>query len=214
MKTVYKWLFIMALLSTTFIINGCATVINGTTQEVGISTDPSGATLCVDGREYYKSPAKIIMKRKDDHMVEVTKDGYDKENVNIKSVISGAVAGNLLLGGLIGVGVDALSGGASRLEPDNINVRLRPLTAQAVPIGAVARDSIEEKLDQLKNLKRRDKITDDEYKKMRNEILASANKEKITGPQPVKENYSVERPITSEPSKGFSPVSYERASSE
>jgi polyhydroxyalkanoate synthesis regulator phasin len=154
------------------------------------------------------------MKRKDDHIVEVTKEGFIKENVNIKSVISGAVAGNLLLGGLLGIGVDALSGGTSRLEPDNINVRLRPLSAHTSPLGAVARDSIEEKLDQLKKLRERGKITADEYKKMRGEILASANKEKITGTQPEKESRPAKAPIMIEPTKGFSPVSDEIASSE
>jgi hypothetical protein len=213
-KIVINWLFIISLLVTIFIINGCATIIHGTTQEVSITTDPSEATLCVDGRENYKSPAKITMKRKDDHIVEVAKEGFDKENINIKSVISGAVAGNLLLGGLIGIGVDAISGGASRLEPDNINVRLRPLSTQTTPIGAVARDSIEEKLDQLKKLKESEKITEDEYKKMRQEILASASKEKITGIQAEKENRPTKIPTTNEPPKDFPPVSDEKASSE
>ena len=69
------------------------------------------------------------MKRKDDHMVEVSKDGYQKETINIKSVMSGVVAGNLLAGGLIGIGVDALSGGASRSIPESFVIRLRPITS-------------------------------------------------------------------------------------
>lgn len=177
MITISNWSFVSALLTYIFLISGCATVIHGTTQEVGITTDPSEANLCVDGRENYKSPAKITMKRKDDHIVEVTKEGFEKENVNIKSVISGAVAGNLLLGGLIGIGVDALSGGANRLEPDNINVRLRPLTD-------ASKESIEARLVQLDKLKEKGKITQEEYKKMRQDILTTADKGKILAPVP------------------------------
>jgi len=167
----------LLILSLLAISSGCATIIHGTTQEVLITTDPPEANLFVDNRENYKSPAKIIMKRKDDHVVEVTKEGFEKENVNIKSVISGTVAGNLLLGGLIGIGVDALSGGANRLEPDNINVRLR-LSTDA------GKESIEARLGQLEKLKGKGKITEEEYKKMRQEILATAGKEKIIAPAP------------------------------
>ena len=49
------------------------------------------------------------MKRKNDHVVEIVKDGYYKETVTVKSVVSAAVAGNLIVGGIIGMGVDALS---------------------------------------------------------------------------------------------------------
>ena len=85
-----------------------------------MTTDPSEAILCVDGRENYKSPAKITMKRKEDHMAEVSKEGYQKETINLKSVVSGAVAGNIIAGGLIGWGVDAASGGQFKLVPETV----------------------------------------------------------------------------------------------
>lgn len=205
MKTESSVLFALALLTTIFLINGCATIIHGTTQEVSITTDPSEANLCLDGRENYRSPTKIIMKRKDDHIVEVTKEGFEKENINIKSVISAAVAGNLLLGGLIGIGVDALSGGASRLEPDNINVRLRPLTDGA------SKESVEAKIDQLQKLKEKGKITEEEYKKMRQEILATAGKEKLMAP-PIPPKRT--EPILAEPPKATLPKAEEKVAEE
>jgi hypothetical protein len=194
----------LLILSLLAISGGCATIIQGTTQDIGITTDPSEADLLVDNSERYKSPAKITMKRKNDHIVEVTKEGFEKENVNIKSVISGAVAGNLLLGGIIGIGVDALSGGANRLEPDNINVRLRPSTE-------AGKESIEARLGQLEKLKGKGKITEDEYKKMRQEILAAAGKEKIMAPTPPPSRIE---PIPTEPPKAPLPKSAEKVSEE
>jgi hypothetical protein len=179
------------IVSLLVISSGCATIIHGTTQDIGITTDPSDADLLVDGSERYKSPTKITLKRKDDHMVEITKDGYQKENINIKSVISGVVAGNLLAGGLIGIGIDALSGGASRLVPESFDIRLRPLTSQSSSTGAGSKESIEEKLDQLKKLKDRGKITEEEHNKMRQEILASASKEKIMVAPPPKRTETI-----------------------
>lgn len=210
MKKDSNILLALALLNTIFIISGCATIIHGTTQDIGITTDPSGADLCIDGRENYKSPAKITMKRKEDHSVEVTKEGFQKENVNIKSVISGAVAGNIIAGGLIGWGVDAISGGQYRLVPENVDVRLRPLTPQPVTTSVESKESIEEKLDQMKKLKEKGKITEEEYQKMRQEILSSPSKAKITATSSPKRTETV----PTEPPKEVLPKSQEKVEPE
>jgi hypothetical protein len=188
------------------ISSGCATIVHGTTQDINITTDPSGADLNVDGSEHYKSPAKITMKRKEDHMVEVTMDGYQKETLNIKSVMSGAVAGNILAGGLIGWGVDAASGGQYRLVPENVDLRLRPGVSQTVETAREPMESIENKLEQVKKLRDKGKITDEEYKKMRVEILATPSKTKITNPQPATK--TVAAPL--EPPKEITPEPKEK----
>ncbi len=174
-----KLLVGLLVIGPLIISSGCATIIHGTTQDLNITTDPSGADLNVDGQEHYKSPAKITMKRKDDHIIEVNMDGYQKETVNIKSVVSGAVAGNILAGGLIGWGVDAASGGQYRLVPENVDLRLRPAVSQTIATSKESSASIEDRLDQIKKLRDKGKITEEEYKKMRQEILATSSKAKI-----------------------------------
>jgi len=164
-------------------LQGCATIIHGTTQDVAITTDPSGAELVVDGRERYRSPAKITMKRKEDHIVEVNKGGFQKETVNIKSVLSGAVAGNIIAGGLIGWGVDAVSGGQYRLVPEHINLRLRPLGAADRENEIGSEDSLEGKLDQLAELKAKGKISTEEYSRMRKSLLDKVDKGVIATPR-------------------------------
>ena len=69
-------------------LNGCATIIHGTTQDISVTTDPADADLLVDGNLRYKSPATITMKRKDDHTVEISREGYKSEKVDIKGTIS------------------------------------------------------------------------------------------------------------------------------
>jgi hypothetical protein len=91
-------------------VNGCATIIHGTTQDISVTTDPAGADLLVDGREHFKSPATITMKRKDDHTVEISREGYKSEKIDVKGVISAAVLGDFLAGGAIGYGIDAATG--------------------------------------------------------------------------------------------------------
>ncbi len=143
----------LLILFLLIISSGCATIIHGTTQDIGITTDPSGADLLVDGREQYKSPAIIPMKRKNDHMVEISKDGYQKEAVNIKREFSWATAGDVFAGGAIGYVVDATTGSQCRLIPEHVDVRLHPLTTKAVRPVMESQESIKDKLKQLKKLK-------------------------------------------------------------
>ena len=162
------------------VLNGCATIMHGTTQDIGITTDPSGADLLVDGQLHYKSPAVITMKRKDDHTVEISQEGYKKETVEIKGALSLAVVGDVLAGGAIGYSIDAATGAQRHLVPDKVEVRLQPLTPQEV--SEAGNKSLEEKLQRLKILKDEGKITQEQYNQVRQEILVAPGKEKIAPP--------------------------------
>jgi uncharacterized protein YceK len=166
-------------LSLLIVLNGCATIMHGTTQDIGVTTDPAGADLLVDGEHQYKSPALITMKRKHDHTVEISQEGYKKDLVEIKGNLSWAVAGDFLAGGAIGYGIDAATGAQRRLVPEKVEVRLRPLISQEDRDEA---KNLEEKLKQLKILRDEGKITQEEYMRARQEILASRGKEKLASP--------------------------------
>jgi hypothetical protein len=152
-------------------LNGCATIIHGTSQDIDVKTDPAGAHLLVDGRDHYKSPATIAMKRKDDHTLEISLEGYKSERIDLKGTISAAVLGDFLAGGAIGYGIDAATGAQRRLEPERVYLRLRPSTGPETE----KRVKTLEKIDQLDKRKEQGLISEEEYKKMRQEILASPN---------------------------------------
>jgi len=156
-------------LSLLIALNGCATIMHGTTQDIGVSTDPAGANLLVDGEQHYTSPAMITMKRKHDHTVEIFQEGYNKELVEIKGDLSWAVAGDILAGGAIGYGIDAATGAQRRLVPEKVEVRLRPLITQEDRDEAKNR---EEKLKQLKIVRDEGKMTQEDYLRARQAVLA------------------------------------------
>jgi len=160
-------------------LNGCATIIHGTTQDIGVTTDPAGADLLVDGQNHYKSPAVITMKRKDDHTVEISQEGYKRAAVEIKGTISAAVLGDFLAGGAIGYGIDAATGAQRRLEPEKVEVRLQPLTSQ--PDREEAK-KLEDKLNQLKIMKDEGKLTQEDYNQVRLKLIAASGKGKIAPP--------------------------------
>jgi hypothetical protein len=69
-------------------------------------------------------------RRTDAFTVTVNKPGYVSESVKVESKFSGtggtAMAGNAVLGGLIGIGVDAASGAYNSLYPNPVSVHLVP----------------------------------------------------------------------------------------
>jgi hypothetical protein len=54
------------------------------------------------------------------------KDGYEDTYYTIDKHISGWVWGNILIGGIIGLVIDDMTGGAYKLVPTEVNVTLAP----------------------------------------------------------------------------------------
>lgn len=120
-------IFIPILASLLF-LNGCASITHGTTQKIPIESDPTGASIAVDGgEEKYKTPCELELTRGVDHRLKISADGYESETVNISHSVSAVMAGNGVFGGLIGIIVDTNNGAAFKLEPENVRVRLKPM---------------------------------------------------------------------------------------
>jgi hypothetical protein len=111
------------------LLGGCATVVNGTTQTIPVSSSPSGASIFADGRFMGTTPCQVELSRRTSHVLSFEKEGYEPTSVAISREISAMTAGNVLIGGLIGLGVDAVSGANYRLVPESISVSLERSTA-------------------------------------------------------------------------------------
>ena len=131
---VLMWVCIAGLAMTG---GGCATITQGTTQPINIDSDPNGAdcTLTREGQALSSvtTPAPVTIKRHAStiHVV-CKKAGYEDGRVIMNSRFETASAGNVLLGGIIGVMVDASSGANTRYE-NYVLVRLNPLVGGQVP---------------------------------------------------------------------------------
>ena len=127
-----------ALLAMSLVLasSGCATVIHGTTQKVEIVTKPPGATARVlpEGT-VVTTPGSVVVPRKKAHTVRVELAGYCSETIYLDRLTSGAVHGNLLLGGIIGLSVDVSDGAAFVLVPETVDVTLRPATTAVEDSG-------------------------------------------------------------------------------
>jgi len=103
---------------------GCATIMNGTTQDVGITTTPSGAEVAIDNVSYGMTPLIAKLSRKDNHWIRIEMHGYHRFDATLTKSTSGWVWGNIIFGGLIGLAIDAISGGLYKLSPDQVNAVL------------------------------------------------------------------------------------------
>ena len=106
------------------LVAACATIMQGTSQEVSVSSTPTGARVLVDGAEMGKTPLVASLKRKDKHVVRVELEGYQPFEMALGRATSGWVWGNIVFGGIPGLAIDAITGGMYKLKPEEIQATL------------------------------------------------------------------------------------------
>jgi hypothetical protein len=164
------------------VTSGCALVVNGTTQRIGVSSTPPGATVMIDNQQRVVTPASILLARDESHTFFFKKEGYQDDSFVITSDTSGWVWGNVLIGGLLGAAVDFSTGAARKLSQDSVHVTLAQIptvlsqTPTAVPASLTTENSLgggqrEAQLRELKDLLDKGLITQEEYDEKRAEIL-------------------------------------------
>ncbi|NEX93158.1 translation initiation factor 2 [Caulobacter sp. 17J65-9] len=125
-------------------LSACATVTRGTNTAWEVQTDPVGAQVTTShGHQCPSTPCAIKMPRKSEFTATITKDGYETATVVVTNKIAGGgaagMAGNVLVGGVIGAGVDVASGAMLDLTPNPAIVKLEPKkTVAAAPVAAPA----------------------------------------------------------------------------
>ena len=126
---------------------GCASITNGTSQSINVDSDPGEAdcTLTREGRELatVKTPAPVKVKRElKTIQVVCKKEGFRDGETTMDARFETATLGNLILGGVVGLAVDAASAAYQRYD-GFVMVHLTPLlpmarTAQPATVPAPA----------------------------------------------------------------------------
>lgn len=117
-------------------LSACATVTKGSNDTVKMTSTPSEASILFEDTAQKLQPARcqtpceIELNRKRTYKTTVSKEGYEDFVVMMEPKLSTsggtAFAGNLLVGGLIGAGVDAATGASKDLTPNNLDITLAP----------------------------------------------------------------------------------------
>jgi hypothetical protein len=122
-RTMSVLLFALILSAST----GCATLLRGDSQKMTFQTDPAGASIIINDKDY-KAPAEVRLKRREEYKITVTAPGHQAIVFNLRANWDGATLGNIIMpGGSVGFGVDFLNG-ADRSFTTLATIKLKPTT--------------------------------------------------------------------------------------
>jgi hypothetical protein len=127
--------FLTGVLLFTFAIGttGCATLLTGGDQRpIRVYTEPPGAEVYVADENYGVTPIEINVDRDLVQEIRIVKAGFEPFEGQIKPGFNGWVLGNILIGGIIGLVVDLISGAHEVPKPETIKLKLLP-TGSAYP---------------------------------------------------------------------------------
>lgn len=99
-------------------LNGCASIVHGTRQKETFLSKPSSATIRINSAYRGKTPITVNLDRAKEHTVNISLPGYKPANFKLTKKVSGWFFGNIFLGGIIGIAVDATNGAIYNLVPD------------------------------------------------------------------------------------------------
>jgi hypothetical protein len=117
-------------------LSGCATLFNGQSQAITVSSAPEGAQVTVSNRAGQRvhvgeTPVTLTLKRgagyfkSEVYTLAFSKPGFADQQITISGTTSGWYFGNILLGGLIGMlAVDPVTGAMYSL-PKSVSATLQ-----------------------------------------------------------------------------------------
>ena len=118
-----KQLLTISTILIAFFLSSCATLFTGTKDRITFNSNPSGATIYIDGVEQCKTPCSMKVTRSiNDKDVEYRLDGYETRLITLSKEFN--VVSVLNLGNLIGWGVDALSGAVMKYDKKSYDITL------------------------------------------------------------------------------------------
>ncbi|MCU7613480.1 PEGA domain-containing protein [Chryseobacterium sp. GMJ5] len=115
----------IALLSVTLSFTSCATIFTGTKDSISFNSQPEGAKVMHKGIEKCTTPCTADIQRSlSKQMITFEKEGYKSEEVKLVKNFNAVSLLNILLGGVIGIGIDAATGSLTKYSPKSYTVEL------------------------------------------------------------------------------------------
>ncbi|MFY7912743.1 MAG: hypothetical protein ACOVO2_24460 [Emticicia sp.] len=113
----------------------CASIIHGKSQDVFISSQPKGAIIRVDDRDFGQTPKVLGLPRmgrmdgepstKKEYKITLSLEGYMPYETILQRKVDGWFFGNILVGGVIGIVIDAVTGSMYKLTPSQISAQMK-----------------------------------------------------------------------------------------
>jgi hypothetical protein len=117
---------LVCLLATVPFATGCGVIFGGTRQTIRATSSPEGASVETTPASIgYKTPTTLNLERKNSYVLTFSMPGYTSQKAELqRSLRTGIVIADVLLTGLVGIVIDAVTGAWYKLSPDVANVTL------------------------------------------------------------------------------------------
>jgi hypothetical protein len=108
-------------------------MFGGTTKTISVTSAPSGATLSTTpSTAEFTTPASFELERRSAYTIVARRQGYREAQAQIqRRMRTGPLILDILFTGLIGVIIDAATGGWYDLQPENVTMALEQVDASA-----------------------------------------------------------------------------------
>ncbi|HUU30102.1 MAG TPA: hypothetical protein VM123_20035 [archaeon] len=124
-KIIFKLTTLLTLFSFLTLTVGCGAIFKGTSQNVKIMSSPASTVTVDPGGMQQSTPTTLDLDRGKSYVLTFSKEGYESQKVEIKKKVSvGIIVLDVLLAGLIGVVIDAVTGSWYNLKPDQVSITL------------------------------------------------------------------------------------------
>ncbi len=113
------------MLSLIFTATSCASIFTGTKDSVSFTSNPEGARVFHKGVEKCTTPCTAEISRSlSKQIVILEKEGFQKKEVKLTKTFNAVSLLNILLGGVIGIGIDAATGSLTKYSPKEYKFEL------------------------------------------------------------------------------------------
>lgn len=126
---------ILSVCLVTLALAGCATITRGTTSQVTFESQPPQADMRTSTGQTCVTPCTLTVSRKAEFTALFSKPGYHDVQIPVQTKIAGngaaGFAGNILIGGVVGMAADAASGATLEHVPNPVIANMTPVASRA-----------------------------------------------------------------------------------
>jgi PEGA domain len=124
------------LVACAFFTCSCATLFQGTNEEIMVASDPSGAQVTVNDGRSGVTPYSMRINRNEDLQIHVSKIGYTPyDEADASHIEWGYFVSDLFFTGLIGLAVDGIDGAMFYHNQAMVTAHLDPVQSAAPTVG-------------------------------------------------------------------------------
>jgi hypothetical protein len=122
---------IVAVIAFALLAGACASITRGTTEQLQINSNPPEANARTSMGFVCITPCTLQTNRKDEFVVTISKPGFHTAEIPVATHVGGGgaagFAGNVIIGGVVGMAADAATGATLDHFPNPVTVTLIPV---------------------------------------------------------------------------------------